>query len=113
MTDSPSDPAVAPRRTPAGEWVEIERIVLPAGSRAPNVPPDTAEVDFVARVRGFLVSAADLGDEAAVRTLVGREVTGRLTAVKPRNPASFGDPAPELLRLGLEARRALEQSPSR
>ena len=32
---------------PAGSWVEISQVVLPAGGRAPNVPQDTAGVDFV------------------------------------------------------------------
>jgi 2-amino-4-ketopentanoate thiolase alpha subunit len=95
-------------RVPAGSWVEVRQIVLPAGERAPSVPPDTAAVDFEARIRGFLLADAALGADATVRTLAGREVTGRLTDVEPRNPADFGDPVPDLLRLGLEARRVLE-----
>jgi hypothetical protein len=93
----------------AGTWVEVQQVVLPAGSRAPNVPDDTSRVDFVARIRGFLLADSALGREATVRTLADREVTGRLTAVNPRNPADFGDPVPELLELGLRARRALDE----
>jgi 2-amino-4-ketopentanoate thiolase alpha subunit len=98
---------------PAGSWVEIRQIVLHAGERATNVPADTAVVDFVARIRGFLLADAPMHADATVRTLTGREVTGRLTDVNPRNPADFGDPVPELLRLGAEARRSLEGPPSR
>ena len=98
---------------PAGSWVEIQQIVLPAGERAPNVPADTAGVDFVARIRGFLLAEAAMGAEATVRTLAGRLVNGRLTAVDPRNPADFGDPVPELLRLGGEAVRSLQGLPPR
>jgi hypothetical protein len=98
---------------PAGSWVEIRQVVLRAGERAAHVPADTAEVDFVARIRGFLVGSATLGDDVTVRTLLGREVTGTLTAVDPRNPADFGDPVPELLRLGMEARQALDALGSR
>lgn len=94
---------------PAGSWVEIQQVVLRAGQRAPNVPPDTAHVDFVARIRGFLIASAPIGDEVVVRTLVGREVSGMLTAVNPRNPADFGDPVPELLELGMQARQALDE----
>ncbi len=97
----------------AGTWVEVEQVVLRAGSRAPNVPPDTARVDFVARIRGFLVADGRLGTEATVRTLAGRQVSGRLAAVSPRNPADFGDPVPELLELGLRARRTLEDAERR
>jgi hypothetical protein len=106
-------PATDATRVPAGAWVEISQVVLRAGERAPNVPRDTAETDFVARVRGFLNEPASLGQTATVRTLVGRDVEGRLTAVNPRNPADFGDPVPELLALGVSARRALEGSESR
>jgi 2-amino-4-ketopentanoate thiolase alpha subunit len=100
-------------RVPAGSWVEIRQVVLVAGNRAPNVPADTAATDFVARIRGFLIESAPIGGEAKVRTLLGREVTGELSSVNPRNPADFGDPVPELLQLGLAARRALEEAPSR
>jgi hypothetical protein len=94
---------------PAGAWVEITQVLLRAGGRAPNIPPDTAQTDFVACVRGFLVGPARIGDEATVRTLLERSVTGRLSVENPRNPADFGHPVPELLRLGMEARRTLEQ----
>jgi 2-amino-4-ketopentanoate thiolase alpha subunit len=96
---------------PTGSWVEIQQVILHAGGRAPNVPPDTAEVDFVARIRGFLVHDAAMGVEATVETLIGRRVHGRLTAVNPRNPADFGDPVPELLRVGGRAGSALEGPP--
>jgi 2-amino-4-ketopentanoate thiolase alpha subunit len=93
---------------PAGSWVEIRQVVLPAGERAPNVPPDTAAVDFVARIRGFLEADAAVGDEATIRTLAGRLVSGALVASNPRNPADFGNPVPELLRVGADARHAIE-----
>jgi hypothetical protein len=96
-------------RVPAGSWVEIQQVILHAGGRAPNVPPDTAAVDFVARIRGFLVDQSAIGAEATVDTLIGRQVRGRLTAVNPRNPADFGEPIPDLLRLGGRARSSLER----
>lgn len=98
-----SHPTVA-----AGEWVEVERVVLPAGQRAPNVPEDTAAVDFVARIRGFLEADGQLGADVAVRTLAGRSVRGRLRDVDPRNPADFGNPVAELLQVGAAARRSIE-----
>ena len=107
------EPAAGGNPVPAGSWVEVRRVVLRAGERAPNVPQDTAAVDFVARIRGFLVSEAPVGAEAMIRTLAGRQVRGQLAAVNPRNPADFGDPVPELLRLGGDARGSLEESPSR
>jgi 2-amino-4-ketopentanoate thiolase alpha subunit len=103
-------PAVPGDLVVAGAWVEVHRVILEAGSRAPNIPDDTAHVDFEARIRGFLQSDAPMGAQATVRTLAGRLVSGRLSAVNPRNPADFGNPVPELLRLGEEARQALERS---
>ena len=113
MAQLPRSPATDATQVPAGAWVEVSQVVLPAGGRAPNVPRDTAETDFVARIRGFLVEPATLGGDATVRTLLGREVVGRLTSLNPRNPADFGDPVPELLALGMAARRVLEEPDSR
>ena len=104
MPAVPGDPVVA------GEWVEVQRLILKAGSRAPNIPDDTAHVDFGARIRGFLQSDTPMGAEATVRTLAGRLVSGRLSDVNPRNPADFGNPVPELLRLGEAAREALDRA---
>lgn len=105
-------PAAQGDPVPAGAWVEVQQVILEAGHRAPNVPDDTAGLDFVARIRGFLLSEAPMGSHVTVRTLVGRHVTGRLSAVNPRNPADFGNPVPELLRLGEEARDTLERAAS-
>ncbi len=109
VAEPPRSLATGAERAPAGSWVEISQVVLPARERATNVPRDTGATDFVARIRGFLVESAAIGGDASVRTLLGREVAGRLTAINPRNPADFGDPVPELLALGLAARRALEE----
>lgn len=113
MPDPSESRAIGIRPIPAGSWVEIQQVVLQAGERAPHVPSDTAKVDFVARIRGFLVASAPIGDNVVVRTLVGREVAGMLSAVNPRNPADFGDPVPELLQLGMQARQALDELGSR
>lgn len=96
-------------RVSVGSWVEIRQVILRAGERAPNIPADTGAVEFVARIRGFLVADASMGTEATVLTLAGRQLSGRLTAVNPRNPADFGNPIPELLRLGRDARRSLDE----
>jgi hypothetical protein len=106
---------VAPQRqgrTPvdAGTWVELERVILEPGERAPGIPADTAAVPFAARVRGFLVAEARLGAAAEVRTQAGRIVDGKLRAILPPNPVDFGDPAPELFLVGEAARERLRTS---
>lgn len=90
----------------AGNWVLVHRVVLPAGERAPSAPPETQAVPLEMRVKGFLVdAAASPGDTVTVRTLSGRHVAGRLVAVNPPIPPTFGSPVPELLDIGPELRR--------
>ncbi|MDQ6879114.1 MAG: 2-amino-4-oxopentanoate thiolase subunit OrtA [Candidatus Dormibacteraeota bacterium] len=96
---------------PAGTWVELERVILKPGERAPEIPADTASVPFAARVRGFLLASARIGTTAEARTQAERVVSGRLRAVLPRNPAGFGDPSPELLQVGKGMKRRLQSSP--
>ena len=89
-----------------GTWVEIQRIVLAAGERAPQVPEDTQAVPLQMRVKGFLVAPAVLGGEAEIVTRVGRRWRGSLTEVNPAYSHSFGPPIPELSTIG-EAVRAM------
>jgi hypothetical protein len=96
---------------PSGSWVELQLTVLDAAERSPSVPPDTARHDFVARVRGFLIEPARIGEAAGVQTLAGRTVRGTLTALNPRNPANFGDPVPVLLEIGPAIRSQIERGP--
>jgi hypothetical protein len=91
----------------SGTWVEIHRIVLEAGERAPQVPPDTARVPLEMRVRGTLVESAAPGDEVSVTTASGRTVRGVLCAVNPPYNHSFGAPLAELLDIREEVRERL------
>ena len=90
-----------------GTWVEIHRIVLEAGERAPQVPEDTASVPLEMRVRGTLVESAAPGQQASVTTASGRHVQGVLCAVNPPYSHSFGAPLAELLDIREEVRKRL------
>ena len=79
-----------------GTWVEIWRIVLPAGERATQVPDDTRGVPLEMKVKGFLVAPATLGEKAEIETSTGRRLSGTLTEVNPAYSHSFGPPIPEL-----------------
>ena len=85
-----------------GTWVEIERVVLEPGERAPTLPEDTRQVPYLLRASGFLLDDAALGEPARVRTLIGRELTGKLTTVNPSYSHSFGETVQELLDIGLD-----------
>jgi 2-amino-4-ketopentanoate thiolase alpha subunit len=88
----------------AGDWAEVQLVLLAPAERAPGLPDDTAEVPLTARVRGFLEEAAEPGQAAAVRTALGRRVEGTLLDVLPPERHSFGRPIPELLAVGVELR---------
>ena len=90
-----------------GAWVEIHKIILEKGERAPQVPDDTKQVPLEMKVKGFLVEDAVIGEEATITTIAGRTLTGRLTEVNPAYTHQFGSPIPELLPIGRELRKIL------
>jgi len=92
----------------ASSWVEIYRVVLPAGERVPQVPDDTQRVPLEMRVKGFLVAAAALGEEAEINTVAGRRLRGTLVAVDPAYTHGFGAPIMALTGIAGEVRRLLE-----
>ena len=88
-------------------WVEVHRIVLPPGERAPQVPAETQRVPLEMRVKGFITHEATLGEEAEIVTPAGRTLTGTLTAIQPAYTHLYGAPIPELLPIGGEVRAIL------
>ncbi|UCH41265.1 MAG: 2-amino-4-ketopentanoate thiolase [Gammaproteobacteria bacterium] len=96
-------------RIAAGSWVEIHKIVLKAGERAPQVPEDTRQVPLEMRVKGFLAASANVDDEVEIVTPAGRRLRGRLAAVNPAYNHGFGPPVDELVTVGIEVRAILRQ----
>lgn len=94
----------------AGTWVEVHRVVLGPGERAPQVPADTQRVPLELLARGWLDAPATLGDEVSVTTAAGRHVTGTLVTVEPGYHHTFGRPVPELLAVGRELRALLGEA---
>lgn len=94
---------------PAGTWVEIHRVVLAAGERAPQVPADTQAVDLEMRVKGWLVATTAIGEQAEIETPAGRHLKGTLVAVNPAYDHGFGAPIPELSGIGVEQRARLRK----
>jgi hypothetical protein len=85
-----------------GTWVEIEQVVLTPEERAPSLPEDTRKVPYVLHVSGFLLEDTLPGQEARIKTVIGRELQGRILIVNPGYSHSFGDTVPELLTIGLD-----------
>lgn len=90
-----------------GTWVEIYRVALQAGERAPQVPGDTQKVPLEMRVRGFLAQPAAQGDDAEIVTVTGRHLRGILSEVNPAYTHSFGPPVAALSNIGIEVRALL------
>lgn len=88
-----------------GTWVEIESLVLRPEERAPAVPEDTKKTPLMMRASGFLLADAAMGDEVGIRSIIGRELRGKLRAANPSYSHSFGTIVPELLTIGTEAER--------
>ncbi len=85
-----------------GTWVEIEQIVLTPAERAPSLPEETRKVPYILHVSGFLQDEAEAGQEVTIRTIIGRELHGRLITINPGYSHSFGTTVPELLTIGTE-----------
>lgn len=108
--DAPHAPPGGPvEPVPAGTWVELHAVVLPAGQRAPQVPPETQAVPLEFRVKGWLRGPATVGEEATVVTPAGLHRTGRLETVQPAVTHGFGPPVPELAAVGRGLRALLAE----
>ena len=94
-------------RIAKGSWVELHRVLLAPGERAPQVPEETQRVPLELRVKGFLAEDAAPGEPAEVVTGAGRRLRGTLDRVLPSYDHGFGPPVPELLAVGAELRAIL------
>jgi 2-amino-4-ketopentanoate thiolase alpha subunit len=91
-------------RCEAGDWVEVERILLEPADRSMNLPEDTAAQPLRMWVKGFARASVAIGDDVQVETMTGRVVNGTLTEVHPGYFHTFGRPAPELVAVGRDLR---------
>lgn len=85
-----------------GTWVEIKQVVLQPEERAQSLPEDTRKVPYILRASGFLVEDAEMGGQAKIKTIIGREISGTLITINPSYTHSFGKTIPELLTIGTE-----------
>ncbi len=97
------------QRVEQGSWVEIERIVLQAGERAPQVPGDTQRVPLLLRARGTLLAEGVLGEVVDIESAAGRRLSGTLITANPPYDHSFGSPIPELTAIAAEVRALLAE----
>lgn len=91
-------------RCAAGDWVEVEYVLLEPAERASGLPEDTAVQPLRAWVKGFALGDALIGDAVEIETMSGRTVSGHLSATSPGYFHTFGTPPPELVSVGRDAR---------
>ncbi len=92
-----------------GEWVEIENVLLKPEERASHIPDDTKATPLMMWTRGFLVDErAQIGDFVCVKTLTDRNTNGTLVSINPRHEHDFGNPVQELLMIGSELHKEME-----
>ncbi len=91
----------------AGDWVEVECVLLEPADRSANLPAETAEKPLMMWVKGFAEGRAALGEPVTVETMTGRRVAGKLSAINPGYFHTFGEPIPELVHIGKDLRAQL------
>ena len=91
-------------RCSAGDWVEVEYVLLEPTERAAGLPDDTAAQPRRAWAKGFARGAGMIGDPIEVETMSGRVVGGHLSAISPGYTHTFGTPPPELAAIGRDLR---------
>ena len=97
------------RKIVKGQWVEIQEILLRPEERTGNIPEETKKVPLLMRMKGFLLSDAQIGESVKIRTLTGRIVSGELKNASPTYEHGFGKTfIPEMLEIGIMLRQILE-----
>jgi|SRR5690625_1120458 len=94
-----------------GDWVRIHKIILSSEERTDNLPKDTKQVPLEMWDKGFLLNEkANIGDEVKIETYIGRKVKGTLIEVNPYWDHDYGKAVPEILYIGRQARKLLEEA---
>ena len=94
-----------------GDLVQIHSVILKPDQRPDNLPSSTRAVPYECWIKGFLLNeGANFGDEVAIETFIGRQLSGTLCLVNPMYDHNFGKPQKELLPIGPEAQRQLDAS---
>ena len=98
------DPSQHARRV-KGDYVVVQRVVLTAEQRAPQVPADTAKVPLIAMFKAYLEDESAVpGDEVNVITMSGRKDRATLTARDPSAQHTYGRFVPELMQVHRQVR---------
>ncbi len=93
-----------------GDWVRIKNTILKVGERAANVPDETKAVPLEMWINGFLANAeAKIGDKVTIKSLINRDHEGVMVEIMPTYKVDYGQPQPELQKIGPELRAILKE----
>jgi len=87
-----------------GDYVEIKIIALNKEERAENLPLDTKNFPYEGKIRGYLISDSNIGDECIIETPIGRKIKGMLLGKTGEYKHNFGEPIRELIDIGKKVR---------
>ena len=90
-----------------GTWVSVRKTILEPKDRAAGIPEDTAVTPLMMWVNGFLQEDAKVGDEVSVCTMMNRVEEGILEEVNPTTQVDYGSYVPEIVQIGIQARKIL------
>ena len=93
----------------AGDWVEVESVLLEPADRSKNLPPETADKPLRMWIKGFAQAAGAVGEAMTIETMTGRQVEGTLSAINLGYFHTFGNPIPELAHVGVDLRARLAE----
>ena len=93
-----------------GTWVSIRKTILESKDRAVGIPEDTATTPLIMWVNGFLQEDANLGEEVSICTRMNRVEQGTLEEVNPITQVDYGTYVPEIIQIGIQARKILSKS---
>ncbi len=86
------------------EYVEIKIVALNKDERAENLPNDTKNLPYEGKIRGYLTSDSNIGDEVTIETPIGRKINGILLKKVGKYEHNFGEPIRELIDIGKKIR---------
>jgi len=87
-----------------GDYVEIKIIALNKNERAENLPLDTKNFPYEGKIRGYITSDSNIGDEVIIETPIGRKIKGTLLGKVSQYEHNFGEPIRELIDIGKKVR---------
>lgn len=79
-----------------GSYVRIRQHVLLPEERLKNLPKSTSKVPLKSWIKGELLEEAELYEEAKIKTVTNRFVSGEVKELEPKYKHNFGDYVKEL-----------------